>query len=183
MKLKKITVTTVLMAAISLAALGSATSTEAGAKPGLLPGKWHGTGVITGSVTDAGGRTTFGGKIGFRLNVAKNLEVSGTGSWVKTMKGRGEMAKSDMTGIGKMWFGGFGHNVDYMYEEHVEGTVTFAFGATKKVSFVHGQDETLRGRLVITKARHCSASGFIPTSKESGVKITWSAKRLGKCTE
>jgi hypothetical protein len=183
MKLKSIAIATTLALAIIGAALVGATSTEARAKPGLMPGKWQGVGVIKGSTTDAGGKTTFSGKVGFRLFVAKNLEVSGTGSWVKTMKGTSELVRSTMTGIGRMWFGGFGYDIDYMYEEDVQGFVEDAFGRKTPVKFVHGQDETLRGRLVITKARTCRAAGFIPTSGESGVKISWTAKKLGKCSD
>ncbi len=183
MKLKSIAIATALALALIAAALVSAAATDARPKPGLTPGKWQGTGVITGSVRDAGGKTTFNGKLGFRLIVAKNLEVEGTGSWVKTMRGRGEIAASVMQGIGRMWFGGHAHNIDYIYEEAVEGTIEIANGGKRPVSFVRGQDETLKGQLVITRARTCTAFGFIPTAGESGVKITWSAKRLGKCSE
>ena len=170
MKIKSIAIATVLVAAIAAVALASATATHAGPKPGLLPGKWQGTGVISGSVTDEVGTTTFKGKLGFRINVAKNLEAHGTGSWVKTMNGTSEFMKSTMTGIGRMWFGGFAHDIDYMYEEAVEGTIHDAFtNKSRPIKFVRGQDETLRGRLVITKARTCTAAGFIPVSKKSGV--------------
>jgi hypothetical protein len=180
MNVRNFSAAAVLVAAMAVVALAGATATHAGPKPGLLPGKWQGTGVISGSVTDEVATTTFKGKLGFRINVAKNLEVHGTGSWVKTMIGKGEFAKSTMTGIGKMWFGGFGSDVDYIYEEDVEGTITDPFTRkARPVKFVHGKDETLRGALVITKARTCTAYGFIPMAKESGVKITWSAKRLG----
>jgi hypothetical protein len=178
MKLK-LTIATVLSVALGAAALGSASAGEAGAKPGLMPGKWHGTGVITGSITDAAATTTFSGKVGFRLTVLKNFAVKGTGSWVKTMKGRGDVS-STMTGIGYMFFGGTARDIRYAYTETVEGTVT-ANGIASPVSFQRGDEKLLASQLVITRARKCTATGFIPTGE--GMKITWTAKRLGACSE
>jgi len=179
MKLKMLTIAAALALALVAAALGSASTTEAGAKRGLMPGKWQGTGEFSGSITDAGGRTSFSGKLGFRIVVRKNLAVEGNGSWVKTMTGRG-IASSDMTAVGYMLFGGIASDIGYLYNEDVEGTVT-TDGIAHPVKFQRGDDELLKGRLVITKARKCTAFGFIPAN--GGMKITWSAKRVGKCSE
>jgi hypothetical protein len=170
----------ILAAALSLAvcatALGSASAGNTAPVPGLLPGKWQGTGVIKGSVTDAGGTTTFGGKIGFLFTVRKDLLVHGKGSWVKTMTGRG-LVDSDLTSIAMLTFGGRSHKVVFDYLENVEGTIT-ANGIKKPVTFSTSEDFK-KASLVITKARTCSANGFILVAKESGVTMTWTAKRLG----
>ena len=179
MKVRTITMAAALVLALAAAALAAATATEAGAKRGLMPGKWQGTGVFSGSITDEAATTTFGGKLGFRFVVKKNLAVEGKGSWVKTMKGRG-LVSSDMTSIGVMLFGGLAHEIGYIYTEEVVGTVT-ANGIASPVKFVRGDDEVLKAMLVITKARKCSAVGFIPAN--GGLKISWSAKRVGKCVE
>ena len=179
MKLRTFTIAAVLSLALGAAALGTASTTDAAAKRGLLPGKWQGTGVISGSITDEAATTTFSGKLGFRFVVKKNLAVVGNGSWVKTMKGSG-LVSSDMTGIGYMSFGGLASDIGYIYTEEVQGTVT-ANGIASPVKFVRGDDEVLKGHLVITKARKCSAFGFIPAG--GGLKMTWSAKRVGKCSE
>jgi hypothetical protein len=176
MNRKMLILAAALSVAVSAAALGSASASSTVARPGLLPGKWQGTGVISGSVTDDGGTTTFGGKIGFLFNVRKDLLVHGKGSWVKTMTGRG-FVNSDLTGIANLTFGGRSHKIVFDYIESVEGTIT-ANGIKKPVSFDTGEDFK-RASLVITKARTCTASGFIPVAKESGVKMTWTARRLG----
>ena len=177
MKLKMLTLGAALGFVLVAVVLGSASSGEAAAKRGLMPGKWHGMGVISGSITDEAATTTFSGKLGFRLNVAKNLAVGGSGSWVKTMKGRG-LVSSTMTGIARLVFTGTGSGIKFGYTETVDGTIT-ANGMTKPVSF----DLAPAGfvRLVITRARTCTAAGTIPTG--DGAKITWTAKRLGRCTE
>ena len=176
MNRKMLIVAATLALAVSAAALGSASASSTVAKPGLLPGKWQGTGVISGSVTDAGGTTTFGGKIGFLFTVRKDLLVHGKGSWVKTMTGRG-IVDSDLTGIADLTIGGRSHKVVFDYLENVAGTIT-ANGIKKPVDFSTSEDFK-RASLVITKARTCTASGYIPVAKESGVKMTWTAKRLG----
>ncbi len=178
MKLKSIGIATTLALALTAAALVGAAATEARPKPGLTPGKWQGTGVITGSVTDEVGTTSFSGKLGFRITIRKDLAVSGTGSWVKQMVGRGDGMSSSMTGIAHMYFGESPQGIKISYAEEVEGTVTVN-GLTHPVKFDTPGAKT--ARLVITRARHCSASGTIPAG--GGLRMNWTAKRLGKCTE
>jgi hypothetical protein len=177
MKLKRITIAAVLAIVLGATALGAADSTHAGPKPGLMPGKWVGTGVISGSITDEVGTTRFSGKIGFRITIRKDLAVGGTGSWVKQMVGQGDGMSSSMTGIGTLYFGESPQGIKISYFEEVEGTVTVG-GFTQPIKF---ETKTKEARLVITKARRCSAVGFIPAG--GGMKMTWTAKRLGKCTE
>ena len=167
----------VALAAIAAALTGPATM-QAGPKPGLVPGKWQGTGVISGSITDVVGKTTFSGKVGFRINIRKDFAVGGTGSWVKQMDGAGTDMSSSMTGIATMYFGESGQGgIKITYFEEVEGTVTVN-GRTHPMKFTT-KDKT--ASLVITKARKCSAVGVIPAG--GGMRITWTAKRVGKCVE
>jgi hypothetical protein len=177
MKGKLLTIVTVLTLALGAALLGSASATEAAGKPGLSPGKWVGTGTISGSVTDDAATTTFSGKIGFQLTVRKNLLVHGDGSWVKTMKGRG-FVDSDMVGIAQLTIGGRFNDLLFDHIESVEGTIT-ANGITKRVEF--GDEEFRRSHLVLTSVAKCKARGFIPTADAGGAKMTWTARRLGKC--
>jgi hypothetical protein len=180
MKLRIVITTAALALAVGAAALGGASSSEAAPKPGLTPGTWQGTGAITGSVTDEVGTTTFSGKIAFRITIGKNLSVSGKGSWVKQMVGKGDGMSSSMTGIGLMYFGESPQGIKITYLEDVEGTVTIN-GLTHPVKFSIGTKEDRVTRLVVGKAYHCSASGVIPAGP--GLKMTWKAKRLGKCSQ
>ena len=171
----------IVAAALTLlvsAALGSASAGNAASQGPLrlMPGKWQGTGKISGSVTDDGGTTTFSGKLGFQLTVRKDLLVHGKGSWVKTMTGRG-IVDSDLTGIAFMTLGGYSHKIVFDYLESVEGTIT-ANGIKKPVSFDSGEDFK-KSALVIQYVKKCYAGGFIPVAKESGVKMTWTAKKYG----
>ena len=175
MNRKMLIVAAALAVLVSVAALGSASASNTAPKPGLLPGKWQGTGTISGSITDDAATTTFSGKLGFRLNVAKNLSVTGSGSWVKEMKGRG-IVSSDMTAIARLVFTGTARDVRFGYAETVDGTIT-ANGIRSPVQFDRAPPGFVR--LVISRARTCSASGSIPVQQESGVTITWTAKRLG----
>ena len=175
MNRKMLIVAAGLAVVVSAASLGSASASSTAPKPGLLPGKWQGTGTISGSITDDAATTTFSGKLGFRLNVAKNLTVTGSGSGVKVMKGRG-LGHSDMTAIARLVFTGTGRDIRFGYAETVDGTVT-ANGIRSPVEFERAPPGFVQ--LVINGARTCSASGTIPVQRESGVTITWTARRLG----
>lgn len=177
MKVKLLTIGTALALVLGAAAIASAPASEAAGKPGLSPGKWVGTGTITGSVTDEAATTTFSGKIGFRITVRNDLLVHGQGSWVKTMKGRG-LVDSDLVGIGQMTVGGHFNDLHFDYIESAEGTITVN-GMTRPVAF--GNEEFKRGALVLTSVAKCKARGFIPTADAGGAKMTWTAKRVGKC--
>ena len=177
MKLRNITAAATLALAIGATAVGSATASGA-VKPGLTPGTWTGTGVISGSVTDAAGTTTFSGKVGFRIVVAKDRWAKGTGSWVRTMKGTTEFTKGELTGIADLRFAGPSNEVDILYAEAVEGTVSFPGGRTTPVKFKRGWDDTpLQASLVVKQVKRCTASGTIPAG--GGIQITWSAKAAG----
>jgi hypothetical protein len=178
MNLKRLTALAALTLTLSAVALGSASAGDAASQAALrlLPGKWQGTGKISGSITDDGGTTTFGGKLGFRLTVRTDRLVHGKGSWVKTMTGRG-LVDSDLSSIAMFTIGGWSHKMVFDYLENVEGTIT-ANGIKKPVSFDSGEDFK-KASLVITYATKCTAGGFVPVAKESGVKMTWAAKRSG----
>ena len=178
MKLKKIAVTSALALTMVVTALGTAPATGAAAKPGLPPGTWNATGVISGSVTDAAGTTNFSGKVGFRLVVARDRWVKGTGSWVRTMKGSTEFTKGAMTGIADLRFAGPSNEIDILYAEAVEGTVSFPGGKTTPVKFKRGwDDKPLQATLVVKRVTRCSAAGTIPAGE--GIQITWTAKAAG----
>jgi hypothetical protein len=184
MKLKRIALGIALGLVALAAALGSTSTVEAAGKPGLTPGTWKGTGVISGSVTDAAGTTRFTGKLGFRLVVSKKRWVKGTGSWVRTMVGTSEFVRSRMVGIAKMTFAGPSNEIDILYAEDVEGFVEDAFGRKTPVAFNRGggsgpptSELPLRNDLIVKRVQRCTASGIIPTGE--GMKITWTAKAAG----
>jgi hypothetical protein len=177
MTLRKIAIATTLAVSVVVAALGSASATDAAGKPSLTPGNWNGTGVISGSVTDAAGTTRFSGKVGFRLVVSKARWVKGTGSWVRKMKGSTELTKSTMTGIGHLRLAGPSDGIDILYAEDVEGTVETPWGKPTPVKFKRGWETPLVSELLITRVKKCSAAGTIPAGE--GVTITWTAKPLG----
>jgi polyisoprenoid-binding protein YceI len=177
MKRRMLTAVALLSLAACTVAFGSASASDTGqAALRLSPGKWQGVGKISGSVTDEAATTTFSGKLGFRLTVRTDRLVHGKGSWVKTMTGRG-LVDSDLTGIAMFTIGGWSHKMAFDYLESVEGTIT-ANGIKKPVSFDSGEDFK-KASLVITYATKCTAGGFVPVAKESGVEMTWTAKRAG----
>lgn len=177
MKTKLLTIGAALALLLAAVVLGSASTSEAAGKPGLSPGKWVGTGTISGSVTDDAATTTFSGKIGFQVTVRNNLLVHGNGSWAKTMTGRG-LVDSDIVAIGQLTIGGRSNDLLFDYIESAEGTITVN-GKPRPVEF--GNDDFKRSRLVLTSVAKCKARGFIPTADAGGAKMTWTAKRLGKC--
>jgi hypothetical protein len=178
MTLRKIAIAATLALAVVVAALGSASATSAAGKPALPAGTWTGTGVISGSLTDAAGTTSFSGKVGFRLVVSKKRWVKGTGSWVRTMKGSAEFSRSTMTGIAHLRLAGPSNEIDILYAEEVEGTVEVPYAKPQPVQFKRGwDDKPLVSQLLITRVTKCSAAGTIPTGE--GMKITWTAKPLG----
>ena len=151
MKLRNITAAATLALAICMTAVGSATAGGAVVKPGLTPGTWTGTGVITGSSTESGYTTTFRGKVGFRIVVAKDRWAKGTGSWVRTMKGTTEFTKGELTGIADLRFAGPSNEVDILYAEAVEGTVSFPGGKTTPVKFKRGWDDNPLQAILVVK--------------------------------
>ena len=174
---KLLTVVALLSLLACAVAFGSASASDtAQTALRLAPGKWQGVGKISGEVKDEVGTTTFGGKIGFQLTVRPDLYVHGKGSWVKTMTGRG-LVDSDLTGIAYMTLGGTSNKIVFDYLESVEGTIT-ANGKPKPVSFDSGEDFK-KSALIIQYVKKCYAGGFIPVAKESGVTMTWTAKRYG----
>jgi hypothetical protein len=178
MKLKHITAAAALALTIGVTTVGTATAGEALVNPGLTAGTWTGTGVISGSVTDAAGTTRFTGKVGFRIKVAKDRWAKGTGSWVRTMKGSTEFTKGEMTGIADLRFAGPSNEIDILYAEAVEGTVSFPGGKTTPVKFKRGWDDMpLRAPFIVKHVKRCTASGTIPAGE--GIQITWTAKAQG----
>jgi polyisoprenoid-binding protein YceI len=177
MKRRMLTAVALLSVAACVVALGSASANDtAQAALRLSPGKWQGVGKISGSITDDAATTTFSGKLGFQLTVRKDLYVHGKGSWAKTMTGRG-LVDSDLTGIAFLTIGGTSDKIVFDYMESVDGTIT-ANGMQKPVSFDSGEDFK-KSSLVIQYAKKCHVGGYIPVAKESGVKITWTAKKYG----
>jgi polyisoprenoid-binding protein YceI len=177
MKLRMLTVVALHSLAACAVALASASASDtAQTALRLSPGKWQGVGKISGSITDDAATTTFSGKLGFQLTVRKDLYVHGKGSWAKTMTGRG-LVDSDLTGIAFLTIGGTSNKIVFDYMESVEGTIT-ANGMQKPVSFDSGEDFK-KSSLVIQYAKKCYAGGLIPVAKESGVTMTWTAKKYG----
>jgi hypothetical protein len=178
MNLGKITVATTLALATAVLAVGSASAGGTAGKPGLTAGTWTGTGMISGSVTDAAGTTTFTGKVGFRISVAKDRWAKGTGSWVRTMKGGTEFTRGTLRGIAQLRFAGPSNEIDILYAEDVEGTITLPGGKTTPMKFKRGwDDQPLQAALVVKQVKRCSASGTIPAG--DGIQITWTAKAQG----
>lgn len=164
-----------------LAALGAALSaaslagtTHAAPKPGFLPGTWIGTGTISGRSANAIGTTTFSGKLSFRLKVARDGRVSGTGTWSRTMIGAGRIdakiaAKTAVRVVGSptdVRLTGTYRAVGTFSSDDVTRTSTFA-------------PATLNERLRIVRAGTCRVTG---KSTFQGVTTTWSAQLAGSGT-
>jgi hypothetical protein len=149
-----------------------------GAKPGFLPGTWTGKGTIAGRSVDGPMTTTFSGGTTFTLNVAKDLHVSGTGTWRVNMVGTedadaDDAVNSDLRSIAAIKFGGTSTNVTFSGRLYVTGEVT-AYGKLRQpVKF----DRDLNGRLVITRAGHCKVVGG--HTLPGGVTVSWSALLKG----
>ena len=83
-----------------------------------------------------------------------------------------------MTGIVDLRFAGPSNEVDILYAEDVEGTISFPGGKTTPVKFKRGwDDQPLVAALVVKRVTRCSAAGTIPAG--DGIQITWTAKPLG----
>ena len=166
---------------IAVAALGSAASTQAAAKPGLVPGKWIGTGTIAGSSSDAGVIGTDNrGQVRFTLLVKPDRSVSGSGMWKRTMTGAGFDTKSVIVGTASLKFSGPSRDARFVGQEVGRGSIT-ASGVTRSITL---PPQELEGTLVVARAGDCTANGTakIP-SRGPGLKLKWTAKRAinGTC--
>jgi hypothetical protein len=160
-------------AAIALllaAAAGGAGGSQAAAKPGFLPGTWTGTGTISGTSSDGVMSTTHSGQIRFRFVVTADLSVSGTGTWNVTMKGSGSDTSTTMKGTAALKLSGAARDVRFAGKQAVQGSIT-ASGVTVPIKMA---PRDLKGRLLITRAGKCSASGTAPMGP--GVSLKWTAK-------
>jgi len=169
MKLKMLTSLATLCLLLLAAAIGGAESTPAAAKPGFLPGTWNGTGKIGGVVNDGFATTRFSGKLGFRIKVNPDLTVSGTGSWVRMMKGTGPVS-SEMQGIATFKFSGTATAPRFKGKEDATGNL-HVNGSSRPLKI---DDRDVGGLLVFARAGKCSANGTVPTGE--GAKLKWTAK-------
>lgn len=167
--------TLTILAAIALAVVaGAAPAAETLARPGFAPGKWVGTGTISGSGVDGPMRVVYGGKIRFALDVKPNLTATGTGTWAMTMKGSGPVT-GVMKGTAALELTGSGSDVRYSGTQRVSGTVTDGTLSTP-IRFTR----QLKGRLVISRAGSCKVVGTSPMG--GGAVFKWTAtKGTGTC--
>jgi len=173
MKLRLITTAAALVAAVAAAGIGGAPSTEAAPKPGFMPGLWNGKGTIGGSVTDAFGTTLFKGTFKFRIKVAPDLTVTGSGRRVLRMKGTGDPS-STMRGTGVLKFSGTASDVRFTGTEHVMGNITVN-GMTKPIEMTKSipNEAGASASLVISRPGKCRVLGSVPMGP--GVTLKWTA--------
>jgi len=174
MKLKTLTVAATLALVVAAALIGSASSTGAAPKPGFLPGIWNGKGTIGGSVTDEVGTTLFKGTFKFRIKVAPDFTVTGTGRRVLRMKGTGDPS-STMRGIGTLKFSGTASDVRFTGTEQVVGNITVN-GYTHPLRMTKSipTEEGASAPLVIKRPGKCRALGTVPMGP--GVTLKWTAE-------
>lgn len=163
-----------LVALIALAAVAGSASGAGTAAPGFAPGKWRGTGTISGSSTDGPMSVVYGGTIRFTITVKANLAAAGTGTWAMTMKGSGPVT-SVMKGTAALTLNGSGTDVRYSGMQKVAGTVSDG-----TISRPIGFTRLLKGRLVISRAGTCKVVGTSPMG--GGAVFKWTAtKGAGTC--
>lgn len=167
MKLRIHTVAAALSLVVFTAAAGAAT--QAGAKPGFLPGTWKGTGTIVGSSSDGAMSTKHTGTIRFSLTVRPDLSVAGSGRWNVTMRGSGAGTSSTLKGAAALKLSGPATDVRFAGAQTVAGSITVN-GVTMPINM---KPRPLNGRLVISRAGKCSANGTAPMGP--GVSLKWSA--------
>lgn len=164
------------------ALLASMLCASAGAapKPGFPPGTWVGTGTISGTTTDGPFTTHLAGGISFRLRVAADRRVSGSGTWKLTMLGSSDGPSSDavdstMTGSAAVALRGSATAVTFSGLQRVTGEIRMA-GRRRPISFA----KPFTGRLQITRAGACRVTGA--TAVNGGGTLRWSATLEGAAT-
>jgi hypothetical protein len=180
MKRRTLVLATALAVVATSLALGTASATDAAAKPGFLPGTWVGKGTISGSSVDGPMSTHFDGGIAFTLKVSKKLSVSGTGTWTLNMLGSEDAPSSSavdstMRGSAAITFGGQSTGVTFTGLQKITGEIRSA-GVARPFSM----QRPLTGRLTIVRAGQCFVRGA--TVIQSGVKLVWSAQLKGSGT-
>jgi hypothetical protein len=163
-----------LVAVTALAGSLVATSTAA-PKPGFAPGKWIGTGTISGRTSSGGGPlTTFSGKVAFVLTASPDGHVSGTGTWSRTMVGSGPVSAKIVANTSVRVVG-------TSTAPRLVGTYravgTFSGdGITRTSTFAPLKIDEL---LVIARAGSCRVTG---SHTFEGVTTAWSAQLEGSGT-
>ena len=167
-----------LGATVCLAALaatgGSASAAQSAAKPGFVPGKWLGTGKISGKTGDGPMSEVWSGSVRFTLVVTPGRKADGSGTWALTMKGSGPVA-STMNGSATLTMSGPATDVRYTGTQKISGTVTDGVRSTPI-----GFTRPLKGQLVITRAGSCRVTGTSPMGP--GLTFTWTAQLAGSGT-
>jgi hypothetical protein len=178
MKLRKIAIATTLAVAVVVAALGSASATQAAPKPGFPPGTWIGAGEMAAETGQDGDLiASMSGSMNFTLTISRDGKVSGSGT-VKTLETGAGSVGAKITGTAQVKFSGTPTDVRYSGTQVV--TTWFGDG-------VHSNGRTFTrkasGGLVIKKARSCLVSGGHTAGGEGPwVKFRWQARLKGvKC--
>jgi hypothetical protein len=163
-----------LCAMLGLVVVGSASATQAAAKPGFQPGTWNGTGTISGKTGDGPMSEVWSGKIRFTLVVGPNRKAGGSGDWALTMKGSGPVGGT-MTGAAVLRMTGAATDVRFAGTQRISGTVSDGV-RTSSINFTR----PVNGKLVISRAGSCRVTGTSPMGP--GVTFTWSALLAGSGT-
>jgi hypothetical protein len=180
MKLRTIATATALALTLGIAALGAASGTEAAPKPGLVPGKWIGTGTISGTSQDGELTTSNRGLVTFTVTVAADRSVSGSGTWKRTMTGSGLDTQSVIIGTASLKFSGPSTEVRFAGKEYAQGKVVVN-GTTIQMGT---KGLKLEGLLVLARAGDCTANGTAKMIEtRGGLTLKWKAKRVirGTC--
>jgi hypothetical protein len=166
--------TITVVSALAGAALAVASAAQGAPKPGFVPGKWVGSGKISGTTGDGPMSEVWRGSVRFTLVVGKSLTAGGSGTWALTMKGSGPVG-STMTGSAALKLSGPATDVRFAGTQKISGTVSDGV-VSNGINFTR----PLNGRLVIARAGSCLVTGTSPMGP--GLKLTWSAQLAGSGT-
>ncbi len=178
MKFKKVTIVGLALA-LGAAVLGTASTSQAGPKPGLVPGKWIVTGTLSGSGQDGVMSISNRGLVRLALNVAPDHSVTGSGTWKRTMTGAGADTKSVIIGTATLKLSGPSRDAKFAGKEYSQGKIWVNGHAVS----IGTKGIGLAGTLVIARAGDCTANGSAAIPTRPGLKLEWTAKRAinGTC--
>ena len=163
------------IAAVAAASLiGSASAGQGAAKPGFVPGKWLGTGKISGKTGDGPMSEAWSGTVRFTLVISAGFTAGGSGTWAVTMKGSGPVS-STLNGSAALKLTGAATDVRFTGTQKISGKVSDDVHSNS-IAFTR----PLNGRLVIARAGKCSVNGTSPIG--NGLTFTWSAQLAGSGT-